>query len=126
MHWNEVSLLFIIIEHVPLFKHGLLEHGLESLWHAFPVLYWSHWHTYCCSEFSTHEPWLEQFPKHADKSPVYPDKTPFNWLPVLFEVNKLCRLDIDVVVKEVDKVDTLFSKNKLQSWIYSSKIDRAK
>ena len=76
-------MLLFVSEHVPLFKHGLLEHGLESVWHDAPVLYWLHWQTNCCKEFSTQTPWFEQFAKQADKSPVYEDSTSFSWTPVL-------------------------------------------
>ena len=34
-------------------------------------------------------PWLEQFAKHAVKSPVYADSTSFSWLPVLFVFHKI-------------------------------------
>ncbi len=78
-----------MLEHVPLFKHGLLEHGRESVWHATPFRYWLHWHTYLfVRESSTQMPWLEQFDKHADKSPVYVVRTELSWLPVLFIENK--------------------------------------
>ncbi len=56
--------------HNPLFRHGLLEHGLVSLWHDLPVLFWLHSQIYSWSEFRVQMPWLEQFAKHADKSPV--------------------------------------------------------
>jgi len=85
MHSNEVS--FLISEHVPLFKHGLLEHGLRSVWHEEPVRNWLHSQTNFWREFNVHTPWLEQFAKHADKSPVYADSIEFSWPPVLFPEN---------------------------------------
>lgn len=85
LHWN--SVWFITSTHVALFRHGLLEHGLESLWHAPPVLYWLHSQMYCCNELSLQMPWFEQFDKHADKSPVYFSRISFNWLPALFGLN---------------------------------------
>ncbi len=33
-------------------------------------------------------PWLEQFDKHADKSPVNVVRTELSWMPVLFIENK--------------------------------------
>ena len=87
-----------------LFRHGLLEHGLESLWHAPPVLYWLHSQMYCCNELRRQKPWFEQFIKHADKSPVYEARTSFNCLPALFGLN------IDETFKE-DWVVFVFLKN---------------
>ena len=60
-----------MLEQVPLFKHGPDEHGLVSLWQDEPVLYSLHEQIYWFWESNTQIPWLEQFAKHAVKSPVY-------------------------------------------------------
>ncbi len=115
--------LFIILEHVPLFRHGLLEHGLESIWQALPYLYWSHWHVYCCNEFSTQLPRLEQLPKHADKSPVYVDRMLFNWLPVLFWLNKYGEL---ILKKDTVEVSKKFSDKENKSDVSVDNVDEWK
>ena len=105
MHWNDDDddvWLSLMLEHVPLFKHGLLEHGLESPWHARPVLNILHWHIYLFNELSTHMPWLEQLTKHADKSPMYEDKMLFKSLPVLFRLN-----NCDAFIDEIDWVESI-------------------
>ena len=73
---------------MPLLRQGPLKHGLISLWHEMPVLYSLHSHTYTCIWFSMQMPWFEQLAKHDVKSPLYPLKISFNWVPVLFGVNK--------------------------------------
>ena len=73
-----------MLEHDPLFKHGPDEHGLVSLWQDEPVLYSLHEQMYCCLFERTQIPWLEQLPRHADKSPVYACNMSFNWPPVVF------------------------------------------
>ncbi len=106
MHWNDDDdddvWLSLMLEHVPLFKHGLLEHGLESLWHAKPVLYILHWHIYLFNELRTHTPWLVQLVKHADKSATYVDKILFKSLPVLFRLN-----NIDGFIDAIDWVESI-------------------
>ncbi len=73
---------------MPLFKHGPLEHGLMSVWHDNPLLYWLHSHMYFPIEENTQTPWLEQLAKHADKSAVYVANKSFNWVPALFTLNR--------------------------------------
>ena len=112
MHSNEVS--FIVSLQIPLFKHGPLEHGLESLWQANPVLNWLHWQTYCCIELNTHKPWLEQLAKHDDKSPVYFCNMLFNWLPVLFGLSNeeaLTKNEDDVKAIETNVVVVVVVSN---------------
>jgi len=86
---------------LPPFKHGLFEHGLESVWQAKPILNWLHWQIYCCLEFSLHVPWLEQLAKHDDKSLLFMDRISFSWFPALFISNiDEASIDIDIFVEE--------------------------
>jgi hypothetical protein len=55
-------------------------------------------------------PWLEQLAKHDDKSPVYPCKTLFNWLPVLKALNKMFK-EVEFVVVLVSVVKVLIKIN---------------
>ncbi len=112
-------MILFIFEHVPLFKHGLLEQGLESVWHDTPVLNWLHSQIYCCNEFCTQIPWLEQFAKQADKSLKHSDRTIFNWFPVLFVLNND---DALTVIRRVD--DDLMNGDEVSiNWLLVDNAD---